>query len=146
MAKQRIRPISLGLVEHKGYAFVSPGKDSKTHEPFYRFLGGGIDFGETSETALIREFAEEIQATLTDVEYVSCLDNIFVYNGKPRHELIQLFRAQFAESHFYQLDQTFRLVEGDRTEKACWIEIAKVLSGEYRLVPESCIQYLEKSA
>ncbi len=145
MAKQRIRPISLGLIEHEGHVFVSPGADPKTHEPFYRFLGGGIDFGETSEAALAREFVEEIQATLTDIEYVTCLDNIFVYNGKPGHELIQLFRARFVDLQFYQLDKTFRLVEGDRTEKACWIETAKIFSGEYRLVPASCVQYLEEN-
>ncbi|MGB3669798.1 MAG: NUDIX domain-containing protein [Phormidesmis sp.] len=145
MPKQRIRPISLGLIEHEGHVFVSPGADPKTREPFYRFLGGGIDFGETSEAALAREFVEEIQATLTDIEYVTCLDNIFVYNGKPGHELIQLFRARFVDSQFYQLDRTFRLVEGDRTEKAGWIETAKIFSGEHRLVPASCIQYLKKN-
>ncbi|MGD1896168.1 MAG: NUDIX domain-containing protein [Phormidesmis sp.] len=102
--KKRIRPIALGLIEHEGHVFVSPGKDPKTEEPFYRFLGGGIDFGETSAAALAREFVEEIEAALTDIEYLSCLDNIFVYDGKPGHELIQLFRARFADRRYYALD------------------------------------------
>lgn len=141
MAK-RIRPIALGLIEHEGHIFVSRGVDPKTHEPFYRFLGGGIDFGETSQAALAREFLEEVQAELTAIEYVTCLDNIFVYNGKPKHELIQLFRAQFADPKFCQVQETFRFVEGDRIDQALWIETSRVLSGEYRLVPESCYQYL----
>ncbi|MEL6552152.1 MAG: NUDIX domain-containing protein [Cyanobacteria bacterium J06621_11] len=142
MGKKRIRPIALGLIEHEGHVFVSPGQDPKTQVPFYRFLGGGIDFGETSAAALSREFSEEIQATLTAVEYITCLDNIFEYNGKHKHELIQLFRARFVEERFYQLDETFRLIEGDRIDTACWIETSRILTGEYRLVPESCIQYL----
>ena len=136
MAK-RIRPIALGLIEHEGYLFVSRGKDPKTSESFYRFLGGGIDFGETSQAALEREFLEEVQA-----EYITCLDNIFVYNGKPKHELIQLFRAQFVDSKFFQLQETVRFVVGERVDQALWIETSRVLSGEYRLVPESCHQYL----
>ncbi len=141
MAK-RIRPIALGLIEYEGHIFVSKSEDPKTHEPFYRFLGGGIDFGETSEAALMREFLEEVDAELTAVEYITCLDNIFVYNGKPKHELIQLFRAQFADPKFCQVRETFRFVEGDRIDRALWIETSRVLSGEYRLVPASCHQYL----
>lgn len=142
MAK-RIRPIALGLIEHAGHVFVSRGEDSKTSEVYYRFLGGGIEFGETSQTALSREFLEEIEAALTDIEYITCLDSIFTLNGKPKHELIQLFRARFVDDAFYQLDESFRLVEGDRVKSAIWIETDKVLSGEYRLVPESCLRYLK---
>ena len=142
MAK-KIRAIALGLIEHQGHIFVSKSADPKTHETFYRFLGGGIDFGETSQAALAREFVEEVEAELTQIEYITCLDNIFEYNGKPKHELIQLFRARFADERFYQLGEGFRFVEGDRVDNAIWIPISKVLSGELRLVPESCWPYLK---
>ncbi|MEO0768561.1 MAG: NUDIX domain-containing protein [Cyanobacteria bacterium J06649_4] len=142
MAK-RIRPIALGLIEYQNHIFVSPGEDPKTHQTFYRFLGGGIEFGETSQAALTREFLEEIQATLTDIEYVCCLDNIFTYNGKPKHELIQLFKARFVEPRFYQLQAEFQLVEGEQIKQAFWLETARVINGEYRLVPESCLRYLD---
>ena len=149
MAK-KIRAIALGLIEHQGHIFVSKSADPKTNQPFYRFLGGGIDFGETSEAALMREFVEEVQAELVQVEYITCLDNIFEYNGKPKHELIQLFRAQFADERFYRLDKGFRFVEGDshkerlrqRVDRAIWIPTELVLSGELNLVPKSCWQYL----
>lgn len=140
---KKIRAIALGLIEHNGHIFVSRGRDPVTEETFYRFLGGGIEFGETSAAALTREFMEEVQAALTAVEYITCLDNIFTYKGKPKHELIQLFRAQFVSSKFYQLEETFELVEGDRIEQAFWLATDKVFSGDCRLVPESCIQYLK---
>ena len=144
MAK-RIRPIALGLIEHEGHIFVSRGEDPKTKQSYYRFLGGGIDFGETSQMALAREFREEIQAELTKIEYITCLDNIFTFNGKPKHELIQLFRARFADDSFYQLDDKFPLVEGDRTTQAIWLPAQRVLTGECRLVPESCLKFLSSS-
>lgn len=139
---RKIRAIALALIEYEGHIFVSKGADPKTGEVFYRFLGGGIDFGETSQAALVREFVEEVEAELTRIEYVTCLDNIFEYNGKRKHELIQLFCAQFADERFYQLDKGFRFVEGDRVDKAIWIPVSKVLSGALRLVPESCHAYL----
>ena len=144
MAK-RIRPIALGLIEHKGHIFVSQGKDPKTKQSYCRFLGGGIDFGETSQAALTREFMEEIQAELTEIEYLTCLDNIFTFNGKHKHELIQLFRARFADDSFYQLDEKFPLVEGRRTTQAIWLATPRVLTGECRLVPESCLEFLSSS-
>ncbi len=146
MAK-RIRPISLGLIEHSGHIFVSQGQDRHTQETFYRFLGGGIDFGETSQAALAREFGEEIQAELTDIEYLTCLDNIFTINGKAKHELIQLFRCRFVDPAFYRLEETFKLIEGDRTEQAFWLNTQRVFSGECRLVPAAaypiCKNYSE---
>ena len=60
MGKNRIRPIALGLIEHEGHVFVSPGQDPKTQVPFYRFQGGGIDFGEASQAALVREFLHHV--------------------------------------------------------------------------------------
>lgn len=139
---RKIRPITLALIEHKGHVFVSKSADPKTKEPFYRFLGGGIDYGETSRAAVAREFMEEVEAELTQIEYIACLENIFEYNGKLKHEIIQLFRARFADERFYRLDEGFRFVEGDRVDQAIWIPVAKVRSGELRLVPQSCWQYL----
>ncbi|MFK8182191.1 MAG: NUDIX hydrolase [Phormidesmis sp.] len=141
MAK-RIRPISLGLIEHEGHIFVSQGEDPQTNQTYYRFLGGGIDFGETSQAALTREFQEEIGAELIAVEYITCLDNVFLLGGKQKHELVQLFRAKFADAAFYALKEQFRLVEGDLIKSAFWLDTKRVKSGECRLVPESCLQFL----
>lgn len=142
MGKSRIRPIALGLIRYQGHIFVSKGNDRVSGQAFYRFLGGGIDFGETSIDALKREFQEEIQAELTNIEYVTCLDNIFTCQGKPGHELIQLFRCDFVDSDFYHLDRTYPLIEGDARHDAIWISIDQVRSGALNLVPGNCHTYV----
>ncbi len=67
-------------------------------------MGGGVEFGEHSIDALQREFQEEIQAELTNIKYLACLENIFVFNGQTGHELIQLYQCEFVEPKFYQLE------------------------------------------
>ncbi|NEP17513.1 MAG: NUDIX hydrolase [Leptolyngbya sp. SIO4C1] len=142
MGKLRIRPISLGLVKHQAHVLVSQGQDTVSGDTFYRFLGGGIDFGETSRTALQREFQEEIQAALTNIRYLGCLENIFTCHGKAGHELIQLFGCDFVDPQFYQLNQTFSFVEGKKQRSAVWIPIERIHTGELNLVPLSCRAFL----
>jgi 8-oxo-dGTP pyrophosphatase MutT (NUDIX family) len=138
MGKSRIRSLALGLIEHRGHLFVSRGVDQASGTEFYRFLGGGIDFGETSLAALKREFQEEIQAELTNIQYLGCLENLFTCHGKAGHELIQLFRCDFVEQRFYQLEGTFTVIEGKQRRKALWLPIEHVRSRRFNLVPESC--------
>lgn len=142
MGKPRIRPIALGLIKYQGHIFVSKGYDPAKKQDFYRFLGGGINFAETSIDALQREFSEEIQAELTNIQYLGCLENIFTYHGKRGHELIQLFRCDFVDPRFYQLDQTYSLIEGDQIRDAIWIATAEVRSGVLNLVPGNCHDYI----
>ena len=49
---KEIRPIVLGIVKRNNKILVSKGYDKKKNQTFYRCLGGGIEFLETSEEAL----------------------------------------------------------------------------------------------
>ena len=142
--KQRIRAIVLGLIQDGSRLFVSEGFDPVRQEPFYRALGGGIEFGETSLEALKREFREELQAELTNIHYLGCLENVFTFNGKPGHELVQLYRCAFADQTFYQRAQ-IPFTDSDQTYTAFWIECDRFHSGELRLVPPECLKYLKES-
>ncbi len=141
MAKSgKIRVLALGLIQDQNRLFISQGFDSVEQTTFYRALGGGVDFGEPSHVALEREFQEELQATLTNIKYLGCLENIFEYNGTAYHEVIQLYRCDFAEPKFYQLD-SLKFYEKDREKIALWVPISRFQSGELKLVPEDFLQY-----
>jgi 8-oxo-dGTP pyrophosphatase MutT (NUDIX family) len=104
-------------------------------------MGGGVDFGETSLEALNREFQEEIQAELKNIRYLGCLENIFTFNGEPRHEIIQLYECDFVDQKFYQLESLV-FSEGKRKKKALWVDIKRFQTGELKLVPENFFDYL----
>lgn len=138
----KIRVLALGMIRQGDRLFLGEGYDPIKQEYFYRALGGGVDFGETSLAALQREFQEEIQAELTNIQYVACLENIFIYKGKQKHEIIQLYRCDFVDPKFYQIDE-IPFSEGDRQKTARWLDIQRLESGELCLVPEGFLQYVK---
>ena len=142
MQKGKVRVIVLGLIRSGDRIFVSECEDPVKQDTFYRALGGGIEFGEHSIDALQREFQEEIQAELTNIKYLACLENFFVYNGKAGHELIQVYQCDFVDSKFYELD-SLDFADGDGEHTALWMPIERFRSGELRLVPDQFIDYCE---
>ncbi|MEH2027655.1 NUDIX hydrolase [Nostoc sp.] len=137
-----IRVIALGLIRNGERIFVSEGYDPAKQETFYRALGGGVEFGETSRAALEREFQEEIQADLTNIKYLGCIENLFTFNGRQGHEIIQLYQCDFADSKFYKLESLVFSESQHHKHRALWIDIARFKSGELILVPEVFFEYL----
>ncbi|WP_254173908.1 NUDIX hydrolase [Planktothrix pseudagardhii] len=138
----KIRVLALGLIQNGDRIFVSQGYDPIKKQTFYRALGGGVDFGELSFNALKREFQEEIQAELTNIHYLGCLENIFVYDKKIQHELIQLYRCDFVDIKFYQLEE-LEFVEKKRSKKALWVSLEDFKSGKLVLFPKQFLQYCD---
>jgi 8-oxo-dGTP pyrophosphatase MutT (NUDIX family) len=136
-----IRVLALGLIRDGDRIFLSQGYDPVKQQTFYRAMGGGVDFGESSRDALQREFQEEIQAELTNIRYLGCLENLFTYNGQQGHEILQVYQCDFFDPKFYQLEQ-LTFAEGDRKKKALWVEISRFKSEELLLVPEPFLEYL----
>ncbi|HEY9296368.1 MAG TPA: NUDIX domain-containing protein, partial [Phormidium sp.] len=92
----KIRVLALGIIrDSRDRVFLSQGFDPEKGENFYRAMGGGVDFGETSEETLKREFDEEIQAELTNIKYLDCLESIFTFNGKQGHEILFVYECDF---------------------------------------------------
>lgn len=139
----QIRALVLGLIRDGDRILVAEGYDSVKQEFFYRSLGGGVEFGETSLDALKREFQEEIQAELCNIRHLGFSENLFMYEGKPGHEWIQLYQADLVDSKFYQLDE-FIGTEIETAFVVRWIECDRFQSKELHLFPEICLSYLQQ--
>ncbi len=136
-----IRVLVLGLIRQGNRTLLAKGYDPVKQRTFYRALGGGVDFGETSYDALKREFQEEIQAELTNIKYLGCIENLFTYNGQPGHEIIQLYQCDLADPKLYQLDQ-LEVIEGKDKHIAFWLDLEECKSGKLCVVPEQFLEYL----
>ena len=67
---KEIRPIVLGIAKINNKILVSEGYDKIKEQTFYRCLGGGIEFLETSQEALKREFKEELGIEIEVKDYL----------------------------------------------------------------------------
>ena len=137
-----IRTIAICLIQDQNRLFVLEGFDPIKGDHFYRPLGGGVDFGEYSADAVVREFQEELGEELAGVVYLDTLENIFTYKGQPGHEIVLLYQGYFTNSELYQKDEVWCQEDSGKPFKACWISVAELLSGQKRLVPEQLLQRL----
>ena len=118
---------------------VSKGYDSKKDAYFYRCLGGGIEFQETSETALKREFMEELSLKINVKNFLGIAENIFEYEGKKGHEIVFFYEIEIPDE-LYQ--DKYVQVEGDRVGEAIWVDIEDFKNGSKTLYPEEIFKYL----
>jgi 8-oxo-dGTP pyrophosphatase MutT (NUDIX family) len=121
---------------------VFEGRDLKTQEVFYRPLGGGIEFGETSYDAAIREIKEELRTDIHHLSYIGCLENIFVSGGKPGHEIIQLYHAEFVDPAIYEQEAPEGFEDDGSPLKVVWKSLESFERGEAPLYPDGLLELL----
>jgi len=114
-----IRPLAICVFRHEGRILLMEGFDPARQEPFYRPLGGGIEFGETGAETVRRELMEEVQAEVGEVWYLGTLENIFTFNGKPGHEIVLVYDGRFVGERLYKREVILGR-DGDLEFKAVW--------------------------
>jgi 8-oxo-dGTP pyrophosphatase MutT (NUDIX family) len=98
----RIRPIAICVFNRNDKILVSEEYDPSKGKTFYRPLGGGIEFGEHSTETIRRELMEEISAAVKDLMYLGTLENIYIFNGIPGHEIVQVYDGALVDSGLYE--------------------------------------------
>ncbi|MGC5700770.1 NUDIX hydrolase [Pseudomonas sp. NFXW11] len=107
MPEPRIRALALCVFHHQGKILVNQFLDADTQQLLFRPLGGGIDFGEHSAQAIVREVQEELGQSINSLRLIGTLESLFTFAGKPGHELVQVYDARFDDESLYlraQLD------------------------------------------
>ena len=65
------------------------------NDDYYALIGGRIQVGEDSETALKREIMEEMGKEIKITGYVSTIENFFEVKGEKYHEMLLIHKAEF---------------------------------------------------
>jgi ADP-ribose pyrophosphatase YjhB (NUDIX family) len=142
MNESKIRTIVLGIFLHEDRLLVFRGDDPARDVVFYRPLGGGIEFGERSADALVREMREELGAEVTSVRYLGMLENIFTHMGKRGHEIVLLYAARFADSAFYTR-QAWTGDDNGLPIPVLWKPLTDFRDGDL-LVPRELLAFLDQ--
>lgn len=61
----------------------------------------GVEFGETSRQAIVREVQEELSGEITDLRLLGVLENRFTFDGEDGHEIVFVYDGRFADEFMY---------------------------------------------
>lgn len=143
MDKTQIRPIAICLFRNNNRILVSEGFDTVKQDYYYRPLGGGIEYGESSQEALMREIQEELGVEVDGVRLIGVLENIFMYEGQQGHEIVFVFDAEFVDKSLYELDEIDCYEqESDIKFKAKWFSLEASNQTKAGLVPKDLTKLL----
>lgn len=101
---RRIRPVALGVPTRSDgdELLLAEHRDPAAGEAFYRPLGGGVEFGEQSADAVVRELGEELDVTVTETRHLATLERTFEFNGQDCHEIGFVYAVDLAEDWAYE--------------------------------------------
>ena len=141
---ERIRVISLGLCIHERYLLLHKVGLSQNGQPIFRPLGGEVEFGETSQAAVIREFKEEINCNVIVTGHLGWLENIFSHLNNPGHEIVSVFNVKLP-TLMYQKACFIGNESNNESFEAKWIHISDFLSGDALIVPKGIFKMVRSN-
>jgi len=131
----RVRVVAICVFRHDDRLLVIEGFDKVKRSFYHRPLGGGVEFGETSQEAVQREIREETGQEITDLRLLGVLENLFVCDGKPGHEIVFVYDGRFVDEAMYGKESMTLTEDGGETFRVTWRPLAS-FDDQHRLVPE----------
>jgi len=140
----RIRALAVGIFHKAERILVFEGYDPQKKETFYRPLGGEIEFGEKGNDALRREMREELGAEIIHTRFLGVLENIFVFNGEPGHEIVMVFEGRFTDQSIYQQEMLIANEDDGQQMKVFWMPLTAFAPGNAPLYPKGLLEMLKE--
>jgi len=138
----RIRPIALGILIHDGRLLVMRVVDAAGALVGLRPPGGGVEFGETAEAALHREFREEFDCAVEITGLPLIFENLYEFNGRPGHEIVFAFPIASPAILARVVDHHVVSEENGSRAVAEWVAVGSLIGGEPRLFPPGLLATL----
>jgi len=127
--RQSIRPVAIGLLRDGDRLLVAEVPNDDGSVKGWRPLGGGVEFGETAETALKREFLEELSVEIEIDGPPTIFENLYEHAGHIGHEIIFAFPIRVIDTTV-TAERRFQIRDNETPVWVEWIEITRFETGE----------------
>ncbi|MDZ7343929.1 MAG: NUDIX hydrolase [candidate division KSB1 bacterium] len=138
-----IRVIAICVFRREESILVFDGYDAVKETYYYRPLGGGVEPGETTRETVAREIAEELSLQIDALELLGVLENIFVLEGQPKHEIVFVYDARFVDESVYAQNELHGREANGEPLRATWRRLDS-FKEKHRLVPEGLESLLQQ--
>lgn len=119
------RVIAICVFRHDSRILVAEGFDEYKGERFLRPIGGEVELGESTSETVTREVREELGKEIQNAKRLAVLENMFQYNGKPGHEIVFVFDAEFIDKTLYEMNE-IPINEDVWVGPARWIDLDRL--------------------
>lgn len=142
--KKRIRALAICVFRNNDRILVNEGYDSVRDQHFFRPLGGGIEFGESSIDTVCRELMEELHVEVNkeSLVYLGALENLFTFEGTPSHEIILIYDGALKDSRLYDRSEIAGEEADGEEIQAVWKHMDEFGEGKAILYPAGLLEML----
>ncbi len=89
-----------------------------------------------------RELKEELNVEVGELRYLGTLENIFVFNGTPGHEIVQIYDGALVDSGLYEQAVIVGEEANGEVNRAVWMSLDEFGEGKSILYPTGLLELL----
>jgi len=127
---------------HKGRLLAAEVYDDQGNVIGVRPLGGQIEFGETREVALRREFMEELGVEIEITGNWRMFENLYEHEGLIGHEYIISASIGLLDASLYNQERMVFSEDSGTESVARWFSLKECKRGEIALFPTGLVDTL----
>jgi ADP-ribose pyrophosphatase YjhB (NUDIX family) len=131
----KVKAFAVLLDADRTHQLVWRGHDRVEGSDFHRPLGGHVERGETTAAAVVREIAEETGSALLEPRLLGVLENIYVHEGEPGHEVVFVYAGDLADPDVVPPGGGWLQDDGEPI-RVDWRPLATTSAGELPLHPD----------
>ncbi|WP_147171793.1 NUDIX hydrolase [Pseudomonas sp. SJZ079] len=139
---KNIRAKAVCIFRNQDKVLLAQGFDPAKNEKYLSPIGGGIDFGEQSADAAIREVKEELGTEAHELQLLGVIENLFIFDDKEGHEIVFIYEGKFKDNSFYQKNMISGVESNGYTFEARWYDVNSLNSSGVPVYPNSIVNLL----